>query len=278
VPYLLAFYYQLFTRGEDVEFRLPLPPAMSVSPSVPKSPGAAPRQPVHLRERDLAAARAGDRDAMIRLIAPYSTSLYGVALRMTHSPVDAEDVRQETFVKVLLRMGQFTGNPEAEHDDLRAWISRIAVNSSIDLIRRRRESKNVSLEEPTGGPGETLSGQIMSREENPEERFARRQTRLLFAQAIRRLAPELRQVCLLRDVLQYSTQEVADRLGISTLAVRLRLFRAHGKLRETLHATEKSAALCKQQAARNADSRNSAEARSERFLSLQAVTQCACGD
>jgi len=261
-----------------VEFRLPFPLAMSASPATAKTQAASPPGPAPVRERDLVAARAGDRDAMIRLIAPYSSSLYGVALRMTHSPVDAEDVRQETFVKVFLRMGQFTGNPAAEHDDLRAWISRIAVNSSIDLIRRRRESKHVSLEEPAGSPGETLSGQLKSRAENPEERFARRQTRLLFAQAIRRLAPELRQVCLLRDVLQYSTQEVADRLGISTLAVRLRLFRAHGKLRETLNAKEKSAALRKQQAARNAGGTSSAAARNERFLSLQAVTQCACGD
>jgi len=54
------------------------------------------------------------------------------------------------------------------------------------------------------------------------------------ADAIKQLAPELRQVCLLRDVLQYSTQETAERVGISAMAVRLRLFRAHRRLRERL--------------------------------------------
>lgn len=257
---------------------LPFPSAMSSSPAILKSkvPEALLRVPA--RERDLASARSGDRDAMLRLMTPYTSSLYGVALRMTHNSADAEDVRQETFVKVFLRMAQFTGNPEAEHDDLRAWISRIAVNSSIDLIRRRRETKNVSLEEPIGNLGETLSGQLMSQGENPEERFARRQTRMLFAKAIRRLAPELRQVCLLRDVMQYSTQEVADRLGISTLAVRLRLFRAHSKLRETLNVREKAAALRKQQATAKVDARNPVHERKERFLSLNAVSPCACGD
>src|SRR5260370_38934527 len=49
------------------------------------------------------------------------------------------------------------------------------------------------------------------------------------------LPPDLRQACLLRDVLHYSTQEVADRLGISIVAVRLRLFRAHRRLRGKLH-------------------------------------------
>jgi len=48
------------------------------------------------------------------------------------------------------------------------------------------------------------------------------------ADAVTQLAPDLRQVCLLRDVLQYSTQEVAERLGISAMAVRLRLFRHTG--------------------------------------------------
>ena len=251
---------------------------MSSSFSILKAQGDESLEASRVRRQNLAATRGGDREAMARLVAPYAPNLYRSALRMTHNPADAEDVRQETFLKVLLRVGQFTGKPDAEHDDLRAWISRIAVNSSIDLIRRRREAKNVSLEEPTGNPGETLSLRIESHEENPEERFARRQTRLLFAQAIRRLAPELRQVCLLRDVLQYSTQEVAERLGISTVAVRLRLFRAHSKLRETLHAKQKAAALRKQKASGSAALQNATRSRQERFLSLSALPQCACGD
>jgi len=54
------------------------------------------------------------------------------------------------------------------------------------------------------------------------------------ADAIKRLSPELRRVCLLRDVLGYSTQEVAERVGVSSLSVRLRLFRARRRLREKL--------------------------------------------
>ncbi len=57
----------------------------------------------------------------------------------------------------------------------------------------------------------------------------------LLASAISELPPDLRQVCLLMDVLNYSTQEVADHVGVSNVAVRLRLFRAHRKLREKLN-------------------------------------------
>jgi hypothetical protein len=56
----------------------------------------------------------------------------------------------------------------------------------------------------------------------------------MLAKAIVQLPRDLRQACLLRDVLHYSTQEVASRLGISVVAVRLRLFRAHRRLREKL--------------------------------------------
>src|SRR2546430_6157975 len=74
----------------------------------------------------------------------------------------------------------------------------------------------------------------LARSDNPEERFARREMRKRMADSIRQLAPELRRVCLLRDVMEYSTQEVAQRLGVSSLTVRLRLFRARRRLREKL--------------------------------------------
>jgi predicted RNA polymerase sigma factor len=64
----------------------------------------------------------------------------------------------------------------------------------------------------------------------------------LLAKAIAQLPPDLRQACLLRDVLHYSTQEVAGRLGISVVAVRLRLFRAHRRLRERLQDSLRPAA------------------------------------
>jgi RNA polymerase sigma-70 factor, ECF subfamily len=181
----------------------------------------------------LRGARAGDRESLAKLILPYSSGMYLGALRMTGNHADAEDVRQESFLKVVSRLEQFTGTQEGERDELCAWVSRIASNASIDVIRKRREGRLFSLEQPTGN-GETLGSGVAAPENNPEERLARREVRKLMADAIAQLAPDLRQVCLLRDVLQYSTQEVADRLGISAMAVRLRLFRAHRRLRERL--------------------------------------------
>lgn len=181
-------------------------------------------------------AQKGDRESLGALILPYATGLYVRALRLTRSHVDAEDARQEAFLKVIGRLDQFVGagTKDQKGDDLHAWVSRIGTNASIDILRKRRDGKFSSLEEPTSTGDETLGSNIASSSDNPEQRFARREVRKRMAESIRQLNPELRRVCLLRDVLQYSTQEVADHLGISSLTVRLRLFRARRRLREKL--------------------------------------------
>ena len=181
-------------------------------------------------------AQRGNRESLAKLILPYAAGLYRGALRLTRNPADAEDVRQEVFLKVMGRLEQFSGKGTRDEtrDGLHAWVSRIGANTSIDVLRKRRDGKILSLDEPTGQSQETVGSGIAVRHDNPEEGFARREMRKRMAESIRQLAPELRYVCLLRDVLEYSTQEVADRLGVSSLTVRLRLFRARRRLREKL--------------------------------------------
>jgi RNA polymerase sigma-70 factor, ECF subfamily len=189
----------------------------------------------HSRSALLRSARAGDRQALAELVMPYATGLYRSGLRLTGNAHDAEDVQQETLLKTLARLDQFVGAQTGPRDDLHAWVSRIARNASIDVIRRRREGKIFSLDQSSNCSDEPWSAQIPSGIANPEQGFLGQESRRLLASAISELPPDLRQVCLLMDVLNYSTQEVAGQLGVSNVAVRLRLFRAHRKLREKLH-------------------------------------------
>ena len=224
-------------------------------------------------------ARGGDRDALARLIMPHAPALYRSALRLTRNPADAEDVQQESITKAIFRLEQFAGAQGEAPGNLQAWVSRIGVNASIDVIRKRREGRVRSLEERNAWSEETLGERIEASQDNPEERFARREMRKLFADAIARLAPDLRQACLLRDVLQYTTQEVADRLGISTMAVRLRLFRAHRKLREMLSATLRpKMPLRTSTQARTPSSRQVSERQYEPRIPMAAFSECPCGD
>ncbi len=189
----------------------------------------------HSRSALLRSARAGDRQALAELVMPYATGLYRSGLRLTGNAHDAEDVQQETLLKTVARLDQFVGAQTGPHDDMHAWVSRIARNASIDVIRRRREGKLFSLDQSSNCSDEPWAAQIPSGKANPEQGFLRQESRRLLAAAISQLPPDLRQVCLLMDVLSYSTQEAADHLGISNVAVRLRLFRAHRKLRDKLH-------------------------------------------
>jgi RNA polymerase sigma-70 factor, ECF subfamily len=224
-------------------------------------------------------ARKGDRESLAKLILPYAPGLYLGALRLTRNPADAEDARQDAFLKAMTRLEQFAGTPGDNRDNLHAWVSRIAANASIDVIRKRRDGRLFSLEEPNGAGDETLGSNVTACEDNPEERFARREMRKLMADAITQLAPELRQVCLLRDVLQYSTQEVAERLRVSAMAVRLRLFRAHRRLREKLSLALQPA---RQRPARARGAaqmpRRGEEPKCEPRVPLAAFAECACGD
>ncbi len=224
-------------------------------------------------------ARNGDRESLARLILPYAPGLYRSALRLTRNCADAEDARQEAFLKLISRLQLFAGTLDGTRDELQPWVSRIAANASIDLIRKRRGGRVVSLEEPFGASEETLGSNVAARGDNPEERVARREMRKLMADAIAQLAPELRQVCLLRDVLQYRTPEVAEKLGISALAVRLRLFRAHRRLREKLsHVSQPPWRRQRSSASESRmPPRMENRARKE-SIPLGAIAQCACGD
>src|SRR5437868_13690259 len=138
-------------------------------------------------------ARTGNCESLARLILPYTPGLYLGALRLTRNPADAEDVRQDAFLKAMTRLEQFSGKPGENRDDLHAWVARIAANASIDVIRKRRDGRLFSLEEPTGAGDETLGSNVKARQDNPEERLARREMRQLMAAAITQLAPDLRQ-------------------------------------------------------------------------------------
>jgi len=231
------------------------------------------------KRKVLAEARLGNGQAFAEMVLPYAPGLYRRALRLTGNAADAEDARQEALLKAFSRLSQFAGQQDEGKDDLHAWVSRITTNASIDLIRQRREGKYVSLEEPGFVPEETLGARLPAPTENPEELYARRELRALIAGAIARLAPDLRQICLLRDVLQYSTHEVAARLGISTVAVRLRLFRAHRRLREGLcnRIRQKQQRSASGLASSHMPKTSKSKQRGE-ILSISSQAQYACGD
>jgi RNA polymerase sigma-70 factor, ECF subfamily len=184
-------------------------------------------------EASLLAARRGDGDAFTDLVSPHAPRLQRLARRLTRSHEDAEDVCQESLLKAFTKLDQFDG-ARIERDAFCAWLMRITANCAIDFLRRKKAGRLVPLDEcaPVRNESQMKSGGSWG--ENPEARCTREEQLRMVAEIMAELPSELRNVCLLRNLMELSTKEAAERLGISTNAVRLRLFRAHGQLRTIL--------------------------------------------
>jgi RNA polymerase sigma-70 factor, ECF subfamily len=177
----------------------------------------------------------GDMDAFSTQVLPYVSGLLRLAWRITRNAEDAEDVCQESLMKAFMKFDQFAGPPEETGGNgFRCWLMKITANSAIDFIRRKQACKLVPLDECEQIRGKSYEAGAGGWGENPEAGYLRREQMWVLAEAINKLPEELRKVCFLRNVNNVSTKDVAVRLRISSVAVRLRLFRAHSQLRKNL--------------------------------------------
>jgi RNA polymerase sigma-70 factor (ECF subfamily) len=175
--------------------------------------------------------RAGNRAEFARLVETYSGVVYRLALRMLENPQDAEDVLQETFLKVLRAIKNFDGR-----SSLSTWLYRIATNEALMLLRKHKHI-TVSLDEPADSEdAETEPVQIADWCCLPEDELMSAEARSYMEQAIEVLPHSLRVVFLLRDIEGLSTLETGEVLNLSETAVKTRLSRARMRLRELLTA------------------------------------------
>ena len=187
----------------------------------------------------LAAARQGDAKAFDALVRPHRRVLSAHCYRMLGSVADADDAVQETLVRAWKSLAGWQ-----ERASLRSWLHRIATNVCIDAAsaRKRRALPN-EIAAPLG-PGERPSPSADDdvpwlepasaehwQDETPEAAIsARESVRVAFMCALQRLPATQRAVLLLRDVLGWSADEVAESLETSVAAVNSALQRARATL------------------------------------------------
>ena len=173
--------------------------------------------------------RAGDGDAFETLVREHQTRVYNLALRMTGSEEDAQDIAQETFLKAWRTMGKYRGECS-----LGSWLYRIASNLSIDLLRknkRQQREKIVSLED-NGEDGRTL--ELPDLREEPQTILEREETRRAVWACLEKLPEEQRLILVLRDVNGLSYEEIGASMGLEMGTVKSRIFRAREKLANLL--------------------------------------------
>ena len=176
------------------------------------------------------AAKGGDTRAFEELVLRHKRRVFAVAQRITNNRDDAEDVVQETFQKVFLHLSNFQ-----EKSRFSTWLTRIAMNEALMLLRRRRGIFEV-LSENTDEGAESAFETFVDQGPNPEESCLKRERTQLLTEAINRLGPRIRTTILLRDIEERSVAETAQILGTTRSAVKARVFQGRRKLRATVNA------------------------------------------
>ena len=161
--------------------------------------------------------RQGDPDAFESLFRLHQRAVYGWILRIVRSPVAAEDLTAETFWRIYQARARFEAARGFE-----PWARRIATHAALDWLRARRPESELTAEviadRVTSSANPGITAEIRTKTE----------------QAFARLPPRLRIAAILAVVEERPYKEVAEALGISVTAVKLRVFRALRLLRKDL--------------------------------------------
>jgi len=167
----------------------------------------------------LAAAQAGDVDALNRLVAAHRQGVFRFGLQVCRTTEDAEDAVQETLWAATRAIKTFRGTASS----IASWLFTIVRRECLRLIEGRRRA-------PVGLDG--TEDDFAADLPDPEGAFAVRRRNELLAAALSELDPLHREVILLRDIRELSAPEAAAQLGISLDALKSRLHRARVKLRD----------------------------------------------
>jgi RNA polymerase sigma-70 factor (ECF subfamily) len=172
------------------------------------------------------AAKDGNVDAFAELRARHFRTILRTTYRITRNWEDAEDAVQDSFLKVFVHLNSFEGR-----SSFLSWATRIAINISLMLLRKRRSHDCQSLDAWDHYVGFDDRWEIRDPREDPERFCARYERSELLREAILRLRPCLRNAVELRYSKEYSMKEIADSLGISLASAKSRLCRARLSLR-----------------------------------------------
>jgi RNA polymerase sigma-70 factor (ECF subfamily) len=175
-------------------------------------------------------AQAGDYQAFESLVSRHERPLYASAWHLTHNHHDAQDVVQSAFLAAMEHLSSFR-----EDSSFSTWVTRIAINSALKLLRDRRQHAAVALDAPDeDGRSVPVPEYIADWRNDPAQAVQRRELRAILDDAVSALPEGQRLVFVLRDIQGLSVRETARVLQLTEGNVKVRLLRARLALREVL--------------------------------------------
>jgi RNA polymerase sigma-70 factor (ECF subfamily) len=177
-------------------------------------------------------AQQGRESAFRELVRRYERPVFSLVYRMVRDRETAEDLAQDTFIKVLNHIDKYS--PEFK---LSSWLFKIANNVAIDYLRKRRlatVSMNGSPHARTASEVEATSFDVSVRQESALEELESRELGSSIERAIAKLRPEYRSCIMLRHVEDRSYEEIAATLNLPLGTVKTYIHRARHELRREL--------------------------------------------
>jgi RNA polymerase sigma-70 factor (ECF subfamily) len=180
-------------------------------------------------EQLMTAAKSFDGRAFEELSGRYMTSIRKAVCRIVRNREDAEDVMQDSLLKAYCCLYQLK-----ESYRFSTWIKKIAINSALMLLRKRKSRSEVSLVQSCEADQIGQTWDIPDPSPSTERKYARQEKLEFMSRSIKRLRPLDRSVLEQFHLEEKSMREIADTLGISVGSAKLRLFRARRALRSRL--------------------------------------------
>ncbi len=160
----------------------------------------------------------------------YERLIYNYLFRMTQNETEAEDLAQETFIRVQRKLSTFRGEAS-----LSTWIYRIATNISLDHFRRK-DTQQAKAALPLEEAKPNIVLWVDETPSSPEQLAAQSEMSTCVDGYIERLPPDYRAALILHDMQGLKNREIAEVLDCSLNTVKIRLHRARKKLKESLDA------------------------------------------
>ncbi len=173
-------------------------------------------------------ALAGKQRAFKALLSKHREAIYHVILRIVHNREEARDLVQETFMKAFGSLASY----KSEYR-FTTWLYRIAANSSIDYLRKKK-IESLSLDQPVETKDGTVAIELPDWTYNPEVDLVSKQRVLSVNEAIDSLPKKYREVIVYRHKQDKSYEQIAEILGVPVGTVKARIFRARELLKKRL--------------------------------------------
>ena len=170
---------------------------------------------------------SGDEDAWGKFVEEYRDLVYGICYFRSRSAHDAEDLMQEAFLKIWTNLGAY----DAARGALRAWVSAVTRNVTLDRYRREGMHRaTASIDEAMNEPGVIAAGEMIDRGPTPLEMAASSQMTGFVLKEAKKIPPEMWEIIRMKFLHELDNHEIAKKLRIPEGTVKSRVSRGRAHL------------------------------------------------